>query len=212
MTRTVLSMAFRVGRTTALAIGVAVMVGLVLGLASVALGADGGPFKLGKANLAQTVTSLIKSGPGPALDLQVDSGPPLSVNSSAKVNNLNSDQLDGKDSSAFLGATQKAQDTERLDGRDSTLFMPSQTYSRHIVSEGEDMSSDGVTRKIEVSCDLNSDPGTQDTVISGGFGLVDPGTHLLASRRLDFNSWTVVWQNDSTPDQISVELLCIDRR
>lgn len=41
---------------------------------------------------------LTKRGAGPALDLRVDSGPPLKVSSQTKVANLNADQLDDKDS------------------------------------------------------------------------------------------------------------------
>ncbi len=97
MVRSALSKVMWVGRATALALGVAVMLAVVLGLASAALGADGDFFKVGKSNLAASVSKLIKSGAGPALRLEVDSGPPLSVNSAAKVTNLNADKLDNKD-------------------------------------------------------------------------------------------------------------------
>ncbi len=97
MTKTILHKAFRVGRATALALGVAVMLAVVLGLASAAFGADGDFFKVGRSNLAASVSKLIKSGAGPALRLEVDSGPPLSVNSGAKVTNLHADKLDGRD-------------------------------------------------------------------------------------------------------------------
>ncbi len=97
MLRSAASKAMWVGRATALALGVAVMLAVVLGLASAALGADGDFFKVGKSNLAASVSKLIKSGAGPALRLEVDSGPPLSVNSAAKVTNLNADKLDNKD-------------------------------------------------------------------------------------------------------------------
>jgi hypothetical protein len=40
---------------------------------------------------------------GPALELQVGAGQhPMAVNSGARVTNLNADQLDGQDSSAFF--------------------------------------------------------------------------------------------------------------
>ncbi len=41
------------------------------------------------------MSTLVKKGAGPALNLRVGSGPPLEVNSSEKVANLNADQLDG---------------------------------------------------------------------------------------------------------------------
>lgn len=45
------------------------------------------------------MTGLVKSGVGPALSLEVGSGPPLKVNSQTKVANLNTDKLDDKNSS-----------------------------------------------------------------------------------------------------------------
>ena len=61
-----------------------------------AIVADGQPFIIGQLNKAQSTSTLDKSGAGPALDLQVDSGAPLAVNSTAKVPKLNADRLDGK--------------------------------------------------------------------------------------------------------------------
>ena len=96
--------------------------------------ADGKPFLLGRRNVAETVSALVKSGVGPALRLRVDSGPPLEVNSQGKVANLNADKVDGKDAEAFLAANGKAQDAthadradtaanaDALDGRDSSAF------------------------------------------------------------------------------------------
>lgn len=89
---------------------------------------------LGKANTADSVTIL--SGPAnanlritntqagsPALDLRVEAGsPPLKVNSTARVANLNADRLDGKHASAFLLAGGTAADANLLDGLDSTAF------------------------------------------------------------------------------------------
>ena len=53
--RKILSGVLRVGRATALALGVAVMVGLT----SSALGATNGNFILGKRNVAETASSLV---------------------------------------------------------------------------------------------------------------------------------------------------------
>jgi hypothetical protein len=74
-------------------IGLAVILALLFGVASMALGANGKPFTLGKKNIASKVSKLIKSGVGPALNLQVGSGPPMAVNSSellANAGKLNS--------------------------------------------------------------------------------------------------------------------------
>ena len=82
----------------------------------------GGVFNLGKTNTVNATSTLqgsssktlqvANSGSGPALGLHVQAGqPPLSTNSQTKVNNLNSDLLDGQDSSAF----QLKSDSVRLD-------------------------------------------------------------------------------------------------
>jgi len=91
------STVFWLGRATVFVVGLAVMLALVLGVATTAFGADGAFFKVGKSNFASAVSVLDKSGAGPALKLLVDSGPPLAVNSTAKVSNLNADKVDGQD-------------------------------------------------------------------------------------------------------------------
>ncbi len=87
----------------------------------------GGMFNLGKVNAVNKLSVLkgnakgamlrvVNGGPGAALQLVVKPGkPPMTVNSGVKVKNLNSDTLDGKDSSAFLGANQKAVDSAHAD-------------------------------------------------------------------------------------------------
>ncbi len=52
------------------------------------------------------------------------SKPPIVVENpnSGTATNLSADKLDGKNSSDFLGATQKATDSDKLDGRDSSVF------------------------------------------------------------------------------------------
>jgi hypothetical protein len=96
--------------------------------------AVGGNLILGKANAADAVTSLSGAAnanlrvtntqaASPALDLRVVAGaPPLKVNSTARVANLNADRLDGKHASAFLPAGGKAADADLLDGLDATAF------------------------------------------------------------------------------------------
>src|SRR3989337_1562447 len=103
------------------------MLALVLGVATTALGANGKPFILGKdANVATKVTGLVgKVAAGEALVVKNPSGgsalglsvgdpladpatktvAPMKVNSQAKVENLNADKIDGKDSAEFLGKT-----------------------------------------------------------------------------------------------------------
>ncbi|HJQ28707.1 MAG TPA: hypothetical protein VJ827_05170 [Rubrobacter sp.] len=63
-----------VGRATVFVVGLAVILALVVGVASTAFGANGNPFLLGKKNVATAVSTLVKRGAGPALKLQVGSG------------------------------------------------------------------------------------------------------------------------------------------
>jgi hypothetical protein len=99
----------------------ALIVAVVLGAASTAQAHDGDTrlFHLNHSNAVSAINQLVGSVVGPilridnnstgagatALDLQVEPGKaPMTVNSSAKVANLNADQLDGKDSTQFLSA------------------------------------------------------------------------------------------------------------
>jgi hypothetical protein len=101
MLRKVASKVVWLGRTASIVFGLALVLTLIVGVASMALGANGDFFKVGKSNHASAVSTLMKSGAGPALSLKVDRGTPLAVNSSTKVSKLNADQIDGKDSAAF---------------------------------------------------------------------------------------------------------------
>ncbi len=110
MLRSVTSKAMWVGRTTATVIGLAIALAVVLGVATMALAAvPGDPFKLGKINSINRVSTLVGSvagpllkvdnnGGGPALRLEANSGkPPVVVNAGAgKATNLNADKLDRK--------------------------------------------------------------------------------------------------------------------
>jgi hypothetical protein len=78
-------------------VGLAVIVGLVFGVASIAFGNDGQSFIIGQLNTAESTSTLDKSGVGPALRLKVDSGAPLAVNSANREAKLNADKVDGHD-------------------------------------------------------------------------------------------------------------------
>ncbi|CAA9431457.1 MAG: hypothetical protein AVDCRST_MAG03-3272 [uncultured Rubrobacteraceae bacterium] len=109
MIRSAASKVMWVGRATVFMVGLAVILALVFGAATTAMGADGKPFLLGKRNVATLASKLINRGEGPALSLKVGEGqPPLAVDSSAKVANLNADQLDGKSEADFQGANAAA--------------------------------------------------------------------------------------------------------
>src|SRR5215216_7704049 len=120
MVRSVAKKVAWVGRTASMVFGLALVIGLVVGVTSVAFGANGGNFILGSLNNTATaitkLTGTVGGGPAlqvsnpstntgsTALDLQVATGKaPMKVNRTTKVTNLNSDLLDGK-SSEVLGS------------------------------------------------------------------------------------------------------------
>jgi hypothetical protein len=116
MLRRAASKVMWVGRATVFMVGLAVILALVLGVATTALGANGQTFILGQLNKATAITKLAGAVVGPnlqitntstdpsatALGLNVPTGrAPMKVNSSARVANLNADKLDGTDSRTF---------------------------------------------------------------------------------------------------------------
>jgi hypothetical protein len=119
--QTIAKRAARVGRSVALAIGVGVVLALVLGAATVALAAvPGDPFRLSRLNAVDAVSRLVGNVPGPmlvvdndseaanarALDLRVEPGraPLVTSPDAGKATNLDADELDGQDSTAFFPA------------------------------------------------------------------------------------------------------------
>jgi hypothetical protein len=114
MLRSTVSKLMWVGRATVFVVGLAVILALMLGVATAAFGANGGNFILGKTNVATLLTKLggqqgvngamfevqnNNSGTDDtALSLKVQSGePPMNVDSPTKVTTLNADQIDGQD-------------------------------------------------------------------------------------------------------------------
>ena len=110
-------------RATTVVVGLAIMLALLFGLATAAFGANGQAWILGQGNVATAITKLAGAAGvnGPmlqlinnnadandtALDLRVQAGEaPMRVNSDTKVANLNADQLDGKDQSAFADVSE----------------------------------------------------------------------------------------------------------
>jgi len=157
-----------VGRATVFLVGLAVILALALGVASMALGANGNPWILGQGNVATAITSLggaagVDGGPmlritnndaatnDTALSLNVQSGEaPMTVDSSTKVANLNADQLDGKDQSTFADVSEL--DSATVISRWSAL--PTQgTYTSEggtlvISAAGSGFRSDSNTRTV----------------------------------------------------------------
>ena len=105
-----------------------VTVGLTFGLASVGWAVDGKPLLAGRTNTETQPTVLDKAGTGPALDLQVDNGPALQVNTKAMVPNLNADLLDGQEADAFATKSALSAEETARNAADTTL-------QQHIDSE-----------------------------------------------------------------------------
>ncbi len=134
MVRSALSKVAWVGRTASMVFGLALVMALVFGVASMALGANGQNFILGKLNNAATrVTGLVGNVNGAALrvtnpnagtndtalDLRVQAGEaPMRVNSTARVANLNAATAGRADSAA------NADNADKLDGKDSGAYLP----------------------------------------------------------------------------------------
>jgi hypothetical protein len=118
MARSAFSKVMWVGRATVFMVGLAVVLALLFGVATTALGATGGNFILGQSNVASPVSRLVGNVAGGhalqvsnqstetgsrALQLGVAEGKaPLAVNAMAgTATNLNADELDGKTLAGF---------------------------------------------------------------------------------------------------------------
>jgi hypothetical protein len=147
-----------VGRTATIVFGLAFVLALVVGIGTAALAAvPGDPFRLGKTNTIDQMSTLVGSasgtllrinndGSGPALDLRVEPGEaPMNVNSTTQVNGLNADQVDGQSANDFVS-------------KDKT----------YTVSETEAGSGGGADETVFADCDSG------DRVLGGGGGARKP--------------------------------------
>jgi hypothetical protein len=201
MLRSAVSKVMWVGRATVFLVGLAVILALVFGAASAALGANGQAWILGQPNVATAITSLGGAGGvnGPmvritnndadandtALDLRVQAGEaPMRVNSESRVANLNADRLDGVDSAA--------------------LIRWASIYERDSNSTGG--AGPNETATAALGCDH------ADTILSGGFTNMDNGTHLIGSftGAGTGGSHFVQWRNNATVDTVEIRVKCAD--
>jgi hypothetical protein len=228
-----------VGKATVFCVGLAVVLALVLGIATAALAAvPGDPFRLGQVNSIDRVSTLVGStagamlridnnGSGPALGLQVGSTTdpnantvaPMTVNSARKVNYLNADSLDGKDASSFLETGQKAADADNLDGMDSSAFLPGHYYVRQTGTGPGNTGSNNPGSAFGSGFEqANCDDG--DLALGGGyeFSTHDPATRVFRDRFLPVVesertrpfAWVVGWHNDASPERVTVWVACVD--
>jgi hypothetical protein len=196
MVRTVFSRAWRVGRATALALGVAVMLALVVGVASAALAGTGvgAVFNLGETNTVNALSRLVGNVAGPllvvdnnsavagarALDLRVEPNrAPLTVNPTAgKATNFNVDKLDGKDSTSFLSSS---------------------VYTKQ-------SSSEGVANGIK-EADLDCDAG--DVMLSGGY-FFGSGAEVLSDTVFN-NRYFLAWRSGDQPVNAVLRVTCANQ-
>lgn len=202
MAKTVFSKALRIGRATALALGVAVMLALVVGAASTAFGANGDAWRLGQGNIATKITALggslgvngpmlrlINNNAGAddtALELRVQPGEaPMTVNSATRVNNLNADSLDGRDSSQFLN---------------------NDIYRRESAVDAGTVLGDGTFVKAQ-ACDAG------DVILSGGPANVSATSDMVESFPTPgiINSWSARIDKNGAADNFSVVVNCVNQ-
>jgi hypothetical protein len=210
MTSRVRAGAIKLGRATTFAVGLAVILAVVLGVATSALAAvPGDPFRLGRVNSIDRLSTLVgttanamlrvdNNGTGPALSLEADAGdPPVVVNAAAgTATNLDADELDGQNSSAFL---------------------PAEIYEN---SASQTISSGSSTAGTTATCD----PG--DVAVSGSYAISQTGAGLdvTSERRVDDrfdvetgqthpSGWHVIADNPDATEggTITVYVNCADR-
>jgi hypothetical protein len=191
------------GRATSTTVGLAILLTLVIGVASAAFGGNGGNFLLGRKNVATLLTKLggEKGANGAMLEVQnnnvdpddtalrlkVQPGePPMAVNSSAMVQNLNVDLVDGFSASAFL--KNSVYRTEAPSDQGTTL---------------------GDGSKVKTMSCL---PG--DRLLTGGPASVNAASRVLDSFPLsDTNTWQARINDSAVSggDTFTVVILCIDQ-
>jgi hypothetical protein len=208
MGRSAVSKVMWVGRATVFLVGLAVIVGVVFGLASTAFASNGDPLRLGQGNVATKLTSLggklgvngamlklVNKNAGAddtALRLEVDpTEPPMSINSTTKVTGFNADQLDGKDASQFV-----ANSTYMAEYNPNGTF-PNQGGPGTILGDG--------TSVISKSCDSG------DRLLSGGPASVNANSVVLDSYPSDPVTWTARIKPSAGGDNWTVVVLCADQ-
>jgi hypothetical protein len=113
-------MQMRLSRSGAFVGGVVFTV-IIGGGTAVAAGSSSVLF--GHGNVGKTATGLTNTKGTPLSLVAKKGAPPLKVSSTVKVKNLDSDLLDGKDSSSFLASTAKAADSSLLGGQPPTAYL-----------------------------------------------------------------------------------------
>ncbi len=126
----------------------------------------------------------------------------------------NADKLDGKDSTEFLGKTEKAADSDLLDGKDSTEFVPTNinSFLRNSVYKAES-AIDAGTRLGDNTNVKAQACNAGDVLLSGGPANVSASSDLLESFPSpgSTTSWSARINDNGVADSFSVVVLCIDQ-
>lgn len=209
MTKIIFNKVLWVGRATTFCVGLAVMLGLTVGLVSTALAGTGvgARFDLGKTNTVNAVSKLVGSVAGPsllidnnstvvgatALELQVEPGkPPFKVNSTTEVQGLNVDSLDSKNSSDFLQESSDRDD-----------FLPNDTYTK-------DGTRTSVPASTKITVQASCDPG--DVALSGGYkfeGDFAASGRRVTEERTSDGTYRLTFFNDAS-DIVIPNVTCAD--
>ncbi len=205
MVRSAASKVMWVGRTVSMAIGLALVLALLFGVATMALAAvPGDPLKLGQLNTINALTRLVGSraggtmllidnnsaAPGSrALHLGAEAGrAPLAVDAKAGTAlNLSADELDGKDSSAFMPLSLYSVGSGIVQGQANTY---SEAFARC------DSGDEAIGGNYLLDPLNNADPIRKSWVARGS--VIDPDYYVIG------------WQSDATPTDGQVTVLCVD--
>jgi hypothetical protein len=140
----------------------------------------------GVQNTAATTTTLINSSTGAALSMRVQPGnPPLTVNPEADTaTNLSADKVDGKDSTAFVSATNgKAPDSELLDGKDSTEFLGASAKAADSDKlDGKDSTDFAAASTATAFTDRTDEGSMGNAVITVAFEQVPAGSYAINAK------------------------------
>ena len=123
---------------------------------------------------------------------------------------LDADTLDGKDSTAFLGKTEKAADADLLDGKNSADFVSGASWESRAWTFNNVLA--GFERSVSIDC-----PGFKTPIAGGGLEngnrFVMTDSHPYFTSLLD-RGWHMSWENESGVTQISssgeIWVLCAD--
>lgn len=201
--RTAASKVMWVGRATVFLVGLAVILALVVGLATAALAGTGvgATFNLGQLNTVNRISQLVGATDNAllrvdnnnagtnatALDLRVEPGrTPMKVNSSTQVSNLNADLVDGRSASSFV-----ANSTYRLG--------QGQERTGTVLGDG--------SKVLSQSCLAG------DRLLSGGPASVNANSDVLDSFAADTNTWQARINDSAVAggDSFTVVVLCADQ-